>query len=122
MSGCAIHHDVMQAVDPTALRAALQRDDIDAALQARMLDWPACDACAEAAGLDAAAAQRLHQTQRALMTALAARERHRERNARLQMRALQRQRKAAASPALPPAAAAALARAQARAAAKREAD
>lgn len=106
----------MQAVDLTALMAALQRDDIDAALQAGLLDWPACDACAQAAGLDGAAVQRLHQARHARMTALAARERHRERDQRLQSRALQRQRNTASSTALPPAAAAALARAQARAA------
>lgn len=57
MTGCAIHHDVMQTVDPTALMAALQRDDIDAALQAGLLDWPACAGCVHAAGLDAATMQ-----------------------------------------------------------------
>ncbi|WP_197017159.1 hypothetical protein [Pseudoxanthomonas suwonensis] len=108
------------------LLAALAAGDVDAALQAGLMDYAASDV------EDAP----IHAAQQRLRTAWAARERYRARAGRLERRALERaaRRAQAAAPALPeapvaeapvaarpvpslpPAAAAALARAKARAA------
>jgi Na+-translocating ferredoxin:NAD+ oxidoreductase RnfC subunit len=103
-----------------ALVGALREDDIDRALELRLLDPSiTCASCGDAcrALLETARTQRIW--------ALAARERFRARNARLERRQRERAERrkpaatakgTAAAPALPPAAAAALARAKARAA------
>lgn len=101
------------------LLALLQAGDVDAALQAGLMEFPASPADAGDAPLVAAQAR--------LRTAWQARERHRMRAARLQRIAAEREARrqaaapaAASGPALPPAAAAALARARARAATGRK--
>jgi hypothetical protein len=106
-----------------AIAAALREDDLDAALEAGLLD-PALD-CADCS----VACRALRDDARLRReVALAARERHRARAARLERRQQERaeRRKPApapgaagtAAPALPAAAAAALARAKAKAAAR----
>jgi hypothetical protein len=97
----------------------LQADDVDAAIEAGLMDFAPCPAC------DRVLATQLIEAQRKLLIAWAARDRYRARNARLAERAAERAAKRAAptaeSPAekksaLPPAAAAILARAKAKAA------
>ena len=106
------------ASDAHAVAARLAADDLDAAIDAGLLDVPACSRCAPECnkGLTAARQQRLD--------ALAARERFRARGARLARRAAARDAARAAradtaepsaSPALPSGAAAVLQRALARA-------
>ncbi|WP_028915381.1 MULTISPECIES: hypothetical protein [Pseudoxanthomonas] len=118
----ATMQDPARQAQRARLLALLADGDLDAALQAGLMDYPASPAAAEDAPLLAA--------QQRLRTAWAARERHRARAARLERIAAEREarRRAAAvpadapasNPALPPAAAAALARARARAAAGRK--
>lgn len=107
-----------------AVLALLATDDLDAAIDAGLLDAAPCDACASACNV------RLLAAADARRSALAARERHRARALRLARRRDEREaaralRHAApdtngtpATPALPAAAADALARALARAARK----
>jgi len=106
------------------LAAMLRDDDVDAAIDAGLMDFTPCPRCAAAAVDDCAL---VVAAQQRLRTAWDARERHRSRAARLQHRAAERAARRAApattangarKPALPPAAAAALARAKARAAGK----
>jgi hypothetical protein len=105
-----------------AIAAALADDDVDAAIELRLLDAAPCDACAP--GCRTA----LMHARDSRLRAFAARQRFRARNARLQRRA---EARAAARvparvpenaqpemPTLPPAAAAALARAKAKAASR----
>ncbi|GAB1408073.1 hypothetical protein MASR1M8_19920 [Thermomonas brevis] len=101
-----------------ALLAALRDDDLDAALDAGLLDAPPCPGC------DAACNRALASARDARGFALAARERHRARDARLQRRKAEREAARRAAPRsdasttandLPPAAADALARALAKA-------
>lgn len=108
-----------------AIVAALATDDLDAAVDAGLLEATPCEGCSDACNALLIAAR---DTRR---RALAARERYRARQARLQRRAQARvaARAPAAGataapaatpgPALPAAAAAALERAKARAAARR---
>ena len=119
---CGCGHD---GAPQHVIVAALRFDDVDAAIEAGLLDGThACPGCSAdcTAMIEAARSERL--------VALAARERYRAREARLQRRAQERAARRAApaavpgtpagpaaQPALPPAAAAALARAKARAAA-----
>lgn len=118
-------HDPARAARRATLLALLGRGDVDAALQAGLMDYTALP------GDDADAP--LLVAQQRLRTAWEARERHRARAARLARIAAEREarRRAAATPAtapgapapgpaLPPAAAAALERARARAAAARK--
>lgn len=100
--------------DAHRIVAALAVDDLDAAIEAGLLDASTCSACTpECRATLAHARDERHR-------ALAARERFRDRTLRLARR--QHERDAARAPAeaskqsLPPAAAAALARAKARAA------
>jgi len=110
-------------VSPLLLLSYVLDDDLDAAIDAGLMDYrfdaqhrhlePNCPQLP----------QLLLQAQQRLAKAWSARERYRARQARLQIRALQRQPQrapvsvaAAAKPALPAAAAAILARAKARAA------
>ncbi|WP_226469969.1 hypothetical protein [Luteimonas panaciterrae] len=112
------------------LRARLIRlldtDDVDAAIDAGLMQYvpcPACDSNDAQAALDSA---RIRATQRRLTDAWAARDRYHARNARLQRREAERAARRAPArahadprtPSLPPAAAAALARAKAKAASK----
>jgi hypothetical protein len=98
--------------------AALDRDDLDAAIDAGLLDGDVCAGCSPACRAV------LHDARESRRAALAARDRFRGRQARLARRQLERslRREAATpqpgamSPSLPPAAAAALARARAKAA------
>lgn len=94
----------------------LRDDDVDAAIEAGLMQYVPCPTC------DPVLAAQLIEAQQRLSKAWAARDRYRARNERLARRAAERDAKRAlAAPAerkstLPPAAAAALARAQARAA------
>lgn len=95
--------------------ALLRVNDVDAALDAGLMQCLPCPGC------DPEAATRVIKAQRSLAAAWAARDRYRARNERLARRAAERlaRRDTAsvqASPGLPPAAAAALARAKAKAA------
>jgi len=117
---------VCGCVDPRgatahAINAALRVDDVDAAIEAGLLDRGIeCSAC------DDECCARLHHARNERITALAARERYRARNERLERRARERAEKRAPAPAvdiaaptpsaLPSAAAAALARAREKAA------
>jgi len=98
-----------------AVAGLLLDDDVDAAIEAGLLQSAPCDACTPAC------AATLVDARATRLAALAARERFRLREARLARRAARRdaaRRPAAtagAAPALPPAAAAALQRALARA-------
>lgn len=112
-----------QAARGESLLALLARDDLDAAIDAGLMDIAPCSA-------DCACVTRLApiwDAQRRLRTAWEARERHRARQARLLRRAAERDARRAPAPAtpqaprsssLPPSAAAILARAKARAAGK----
>jgi len=103
--------------------AALACDDLDAAIDAGLLEGDGCANCSPACR---AVLREARESRRA---ALAARERFRARQARLARRQLERllrceaatQQSGAMSPSLPPAAAAALARARAKAAGSRDA-
>ena len=107
-----------------AIQAALLQDDLDAAIEAGLLDARACSGC------DAACNAALDAARGARRDALAARERFRARESRLQRckaergatrRAPPRDGNATASPGgLPPAAADALARALAKARERRQ--
>ncbi|HEY5970873.1 MAG TPA: hypothetical protein VIT22_02690 [Pseudoxanthomonas sp.] len=93
----------------------LRDDDVDAAIEAGLMQYVPCPAC------DPALTAQLIEAQQRLSKAWAARERYRARNARLAHRAAEREAKrASAAPerksALPPAAATILARAKAKAA------
>jgi len=117
---------VCGCVDPAgaaahAINAALRVDDVDAAIEAGLLDRGLeCGSCNEECRA------RLHHVRDERITALAARERYRARNGRLERRARERAEKRAPAPiadiaapmpsALPSAAAAALARAREKAA------
>jgi len=112
------------ATQAKRLASLLRVDDVDAAIDAGLMDFVPCPRCAGDAALAEACALVAGAQQR-LRVAWAARERHRARAARLQRRAAERAARRAAppataagarKPALPPAAAAALARAKARAA------
>ena len=97
------------------LLAQVEADDLDAALDAGLMEFIPCPSC------DAEAATKLLEAQRKLTRALAARERYRTRGARLARIAAEREARRAPvivqkKPALPPAAAAILARAKAKAA------
>ena len=109
------------SVSPRQLLQHVLDDDIDAALDAGLMDYvPQPDDAA----LDPRLPQLLQDTQKRLHDAWAARERHRARAVRLQRRAAEREARRAppptadSKPALPSAAAAILARAKARAAGK----
>lgn len=115
--------DADAATAIAALAAAIDADDLDAAIELGLLRFEPgnkmpCDRCRPAIG-------RLIVARDARLAALAARDRYRRRNARLEQRAQTRAAKrlanapiaGTASPALPAAAAAALARAKAKAAA-----
>jgi len=103
-----------------AIVAALHDGDVDAALDAGLLDATPCPTC------HADCSAMIQAARAARQEALAARERFRARQARLARRRQEREARRAAvapatnedaaRPALPPAAAAALARAKARAA------
>src|SRR5690606_20504282 len=104
--------------------ALLRNDDVDAAIEAGLMEFVPCPRCADAIVDDCAL---VSAAQQRLRTAWDARKRYRARTARLQRRAAERAERRAAplaaangprKPALPPAAAAALARAKARAAGK----
>lgn len=103
---------------------ALSIDDLDAAIEAGLLQWPGCVACNVQAGLPADAVTILLSARDARLAALAARERYRARQVRLQHRAAALDAKRSppraivddTAGALPSAAAAALARAKAKAA------
>lgn len=104
------------------LEALLRGDDVDAAIEAGLMDFIPCPECT---GRDADAHASIAAAQQRLRDAWAARDRHRARSARLQRRAAERAARRAVpatsdpkKPALPPAAAAALARAKAKAAGK----
>lgn len=114
------------ATQAANLAALLRADDMDAAIEAGLMDFVPCPRCVEA-GAPADACSRVAAAQQRLRVAWDARERHRARAARLQRRAAEKAARRAAppasttgprKPALPPAAAAALARAKARAAGK----
>ncbi len=112
------------AAQAERLAGLLRDDDLDAAIEASLMDFVPCPECA-AGDTHADAHARIAEAQRRLRDAWAARERHRARTARLQRRAAERAARRAIPaargperPALPPAAAAALARARARAAGK----
>ncbi len=96
-----------------AILAALQVDDLDAAIECGLLDAQPCPGCTPRC------CALLVEARDARLRALAARERFRARERRLERRASERdaaRSKAARQPAaLPPAAAAALARAKAKA-------
>ncbi len=100
------------------LAALLATDDVNAALDAGLMDFIPCPGC------DAAAAARIDAAKQKLADAWAARARYRVRNARLARVAAEREARRAPvvvekKPTLPPAAAAALARAKAKAAGNR---
>ncbi|MCY7355715.1 MAG: hypothetical protein LH470_11700 [Lysobacter sp.] len=102
---------------------AVSADNVDRAIDAGLLCWNGCMACAIADGLNASDVERLIATRDARLSALAARARYRARQQRLQLRNEQRDAKrsvvsrtSTASSSLPSAAAAALARAKAKAA------
>ena len=102
---------------------AMAQDDWDAAIEAGLLRWNGCAACAAAQGIDAALAARMREVRDERLAALAARERYRTKQARQQARALQKNplpplapATAGSTRALPPVAALALARAKAKAA------
>jgi len=102
--------------------AALASDDLDAAMDAGLLDSDGCASCSPACRVV------LHEARDSRRAALAARERFRARQARLARRQQERllrheaatPKSGALSPQLPPAAAAALARARAKAAGARD--
>lgn len=105
-------HDCAHGI---ALLRRVQADDLDAALDAGLMEFAPCPGC------DAGLTARILETQRNLSNAWAARERYRARNARLARRAAERaEGRMAMAPekksALPPSAAAILARAKAKAA------
>jgi hypothetical protein len=110
-------HDCARAI---RLAEYLQADDVDAAIEAGLMDFVPCPAC------DRVLATQLVDAQRKLLIAWAAHDRYRARNARLAKRAAERAAKRAVptaeaptaekKSALPPAAAAILARAKAKAA------
>ncbi|MEO6365902.1 MAG: hypothetical protein ABIO38_07645 [Luteimonas sp.] len=106
---------------------AVAIDDIDRAIEAGLLRWNGCVACALAGGLDPTDAALLSSARASRLSALASRERYRARQHRLQERSVQRDPRRHATPSaipvsfkldstLPTAAAAALARAKAKAA------
>jgi len=108
-----------------AIAEALNVDDLDCAIEAGLLRWNGCIACAFANGLSPTDARQLQATQASRLAALAARERYRVREQRLQQRSAQRDARRTGTggvtpsqSALPSAAAAALARAKAKAAAR----
>lgn len=107
-----------------AIAEALDVDDLDCAIEAGLLRWNGCIACAMARGLNNADAQQLHAARASRLSALASRERYRARQQRLQQRGARRDARRTANDiapvqsALPSAAAAALARARTKAAAR----
>ncbi len=109
---------------PQQLLHLVANDDLDAAVQAGLMDYAPDPA---QPGLDASQSQLLLDAQQRLRQAWAARARHRARDARLARRAAERDARRApppapdSKPALPSAAAAILARAKARAAGKPDA-
>lgn len=111
------------------LRARLIRlldaDDVDAAIDAGLMQYVPCPACDSNDAQAVRDSARIRATHRRLTDAWAARDRYRARNARLQRREAERAARRAPArntdtkiPSLPPAAAAALARAKAKAAGK----
>lgn len=101
------------------LAALLAADDIDAALDAGLIDFAGCADC------DRADIAKIDLAKRRLGQAWAARERYRARNARLARIAAEREARRAPvviekKPGLPPAAAAVLARAKAKVAQRHE--
>lgn len=112
----------MDRARPHDVIAALQRGDVDAALEAGLMELAGSDRL-EGADISNDDRERIRAAAAKLRYAWAARERFRARQARLQERARQREARradacptdAVAKPALPPAAAAALAKALARA-------
>jgi len=117
--GATPHAACPQAARTEAILAMLARDDLDAAIDAGLMDLVPC-------APDCACTPRwtpIADAQRRLRAAWDARDRHRARQARLARRAAERDARRApapaapsARPALPPSAAAILARAKARAA------
>lgn len=108
-------HDCAAA---SRLAALLADDDIDAALEAGLMDFTACADC------ESSAVARIDAARQRIEQAWAARERYRARNARLVRIAAEREARRAPvviekKPALPPSAAAVLARAKAKAAGNR---
>ena len=111
-SDTAAAHDCARAI---RIAEYLQADDVDAAIDAGLMDFAPCLGC------DGVLTTQLIDAQRKLLIAWAARDRYRARNARLAKRAAERDARRAApaaekKSALPPAAAAILARAKAKAA------
>lgn len=111
------------------LRARLIRlldaDDVDAAIDAGLMQYVPCPACDSSDAQAARDSASIRAVQQRLADAWAARDRYRARNARLQRREAERAARRAPArnadtkiPSLPPAAAAALARAKAKAAGK----
>ncbi len=107
------------------ITAAVAIDDLDRAIEAGLLRWNGCIACALASGSSKEGAEQLYAARKSRLSALAARERYRVRQHRLEQRGAQhdarRNASGATSPqpsALPSDAAAALARAKAKAAAR----
>ena len=103
-----------------AVLAALEDHDLDAALEAGLLEGPSCTAC------DAACSARLARARSERASALAARDRHRARAARLARRKAERDAARVApatatakAPPLPASAADVLARALAKAAGRK---
>lgn len=100
--------------------AAIAIDDMDAAIDAGLLAWTGCPACALRQGLALAQIEALHAARDFRLRALAARDRFRVREQRLRRRSAERDARqlgpGRGSATLPPAAAAALARAKAKAA------
>lgn len=112
----------------TALRAAsaaLAMDDVDAAIEAGLLAWNGCRACALQQGLALSRIEALHAARDLRLRALAARDRYRSRTLRLHRRSDERALRRPSpehgmAPSLPAAAATALARAKAKAAQKKD--
>lgn len=115
-------HRCQPELSPRTLLHLLQSDDVDAAIEAGLMQFRPCAACErEVTGYASLCAPILEAQQR-LGRAWAARDRYRARLARLARQAAARDARRAAAPvekektALPPSAAAILARAKAKAA------
>ena len=105
---CSSHADAAPGFDLASAAVALHQGDVDAALEAGLLEWPACAACARAAALDEASIALLLEVRKQRQQALAARDRHRARLSRLDAERMRRQPPAEAVTILPSAAAEAL--------------
>jgi Na+-translocating ferredoxin:NAD+ oxidoreductase RnfC subunit len=115
-------HSCQPDLSPQTLLRLLQRDDVDAAIEAGLMRFRPCSACErEVAGYTSLCAPIMEAQQR-LDRSWAARDRYRARQARLARQAAARDARRTPAPvekekaALPPSAAAILARAKAKAA------